>query len=49
MDNKQANYQVSIIEMEGHVCGRVISILIDPEPNYSYVNPELVDKCGLRK
>jgi len=35
--------------MEGKLCGQVVSILIDLGSNYSYVNPDLVDKCGLRK
>jgi len=35
--------------MEGKIYDRVVSILIDPRSNYSYVNPDLVDKCGLRK
>eukprot|EP00253_Pinus_taeda_P001566 PITA_01566 len=34
--------------MEGKLCGQVVSILIDPRSNYSYVNPNLVDNCGLR-
>jgi len=43
------DHQESIIEMEGKFCYRVVSILIDPGSNYSYVNPDLVDNCGLRK
>ena len=49
MDNKQAEHEASIIEMEGKLCDQVISILIDPRSNYSYVSPNLVDKCGLSK
>ena len=49
LDNKQANHEESIIEMEHKLCDQVVSILIDPGSNYSYVNPHLVDKCGLRK
>ena len=30
-------------------CDQVVSILIDPGYNYSYVNHDLVDKCGLNK
>ena len=37
------------IEMEGKLCDQVISILIDLGSNYSYVSPNLVDKCGLSK
>ena len=35
--------------MDGKLCDQVVSILIDPRSNYSYINPDLVDKCGLRK
>ena len=49
MDNRQVYHLVSVINMEGKICGRVISILFDPRSNYGYVNPDLVEKCGLRK
>ena len=35
--------------MEGKLCDRIVTILIDPRSNYCYFNPNLVDKCGLRK
>ena len=35
--------------MDGKLCDQVISILIDLGSNYSYVNPDLVDKCGLNE
>lgn len=34
--------------MGSKICGQV-SILIEPRSTYSYVNPYLVDKCGLEK
>lgn len=49
MDNKKTNHQASIIEMEEKLCDKVIPILIDIISNYSYVNLDLVDKCGFRK
>jgi len=48
-ENEQAGHQASIIEMEDTLYDPVVSILIEPRSNYSYVNPDLVDKCGLRK
>ena len=48
-DKKQVDHQASIIQMEGQLCDQVVSILIDPRSNYSYVNPNPVDKCGLSK
>lgn len=35
--------------MDDKLCDQVISILIDPGSNYSYVSPNLVDKCDLTK
>ena len=35
--------------MDNKLYGQVISILIDHGSNYSYVNPDLLDKCGLNK
>ena len=46
VDNRQAYYQASIIEMDSKICDQVDSILIDPGSNYSYINPNLADKCG---
>ena len=34
---------------DGKLCDQVVSILNDPRFNYSYISPNLVDKCGLRK
>ena len=49
MDNRKAEHQASIIEMDGKLSDQVISILIDPRSNYSYVSPDFVDKCSLNK
>ena len=49
VDSRQVDHQASIIEMDGKICDQVVSILIDPGYNYSYINPNLVDKCGLIK
>ena len=49
MDKRKIDHYESIIEMDGKLCDKVISILIDLGSNYSYVNLGLVDKCGLRK
>lgn len=49
VENTQVDHQTSIIEMGGKLCDQVFSILIDPRYNYNYINPNPVDKCGLRK
>jgi hypothetical protein len=48
MDNKQADHQASVVEMEGMITNHLISILIDPSSNLSYVAPQTVDKCKLQ-
>jgi hypothetical protein len=47
LDNKQANNQVSVVEMEGMITNHLVSILIDPGSNLSYIAPKAVDKCKL--
>ena len=49
LDNRKEDHHVSIMEMDGKLCDLFFSILIDPKYNYSYVNHDLVDKCGLNK
>jgi hypothetical protein len=39
LDNKQANHQASMVEMEGMIANRLVSILIDPSSNLIYVTP----------
>jgi hypothetical protein len=48
VDNKQADHQASMVEMEGMIDNNLISILIDPGSNLSYVAPHIVDKCKLQ-
>jgi len=35
--------------MDGKLCDQIVSILINPASNYSYVNHNLVDNYGLNK
>jgi hypothetical protein len=47
LDNKQANHQASVGDMEGMIANHLVSILIDPSSNLSYVAPHTIDKCKL--
>ena len=47
LDNNQADHQASVVEMEGMITNRLVSILIDPGSNLSYIAPKVVDKCKL--
>ena len=48
VDNKQADHQASVVEMEGMITNHLVSILIDPGSNLSYIAPKAVDKCKLQ-
>jgi hypothetical protein len=48
MDNKQANHQASVVEMEGMITNHLVSILIDLGSNLIYISPQAVDKCKLQ-
>jgi hypothetical protein len=48
LDNNQADHQASVVEMEGMIANRLVSILIDLGSNLSYVAPQTVDKCKLQ-
>ena len=47
LENKQPEYQTSMVEVEGILHHKPISILIDLGANLSYVSPILVEKSKL--
>jgi hypothetical protein len=48
LDNKQVDHQASVVEMEGMIANHLVSILIDPSSNLSYVSPQTIDKRKLQ-
>jgi hypothetical protein len=44
LDNRQEDHQALVVEMEGMISNHLVSILIDPGSNLSYVAPQIVDK-----
>jgi hypothetical protein len=48
LDNQQADHQASVVEIEGMITNHLVSILIDPGSNLSYIAPKAVDKCKLQ-
>jgi hypothetical protein len=48
VDNKQDDHQDSMVEMEGMITNHLVSILIDPGSNLSYIAPKVVYKCKLQ-
>ena len=47
LENRQVDYQTSMVEVEGKINQIPISILIDPGASLSYISPNLVEKCKL--
>ena len=47
LENKQADYQTSMVEVKGKLNQIPISILIDPRAILSYISLDLEEKCKL--
>ena len=47
LDNNQVDHQASVVEIEGMISNHLVSVLIDPGSNLSYIAPKVVDKCKL--
>jgi hypothetical protein len=45
--NRQADHQMSMVEVEGKLNNEPISILINPVANLSYISPRIVKMCKL--
>ena len=49
LDNWQADHHATIVEIEGKISNTSISILVDMGSFRSYVSPNIVDTCKLKK
>jgi hypothetical protein len=47
LDNKQAEYQSHMIEVEGMINNQTITILIDSGASHSYIDPRVVESLHL--
>eukprot|EP00253_Pinus_taeda_P026215 PITA_26215 len=47
LEDRQAEYQPSMVEFEGKISNLSIVVLIDPGATLSYVNPKVVEQCKL--
>ena len=47
LENRQADFQTSMVEVEGMLSQKPISMLIDPGDSLSYVSPSVVEKNKL--
>eukprot|EP00253_Pinus_taeda_P028245 PITA_28245 len=48
LEDRQAEYQPTMIEFEGKISNFTISVLIDPGATLSYVSPKIVERCSLQ-
>ena len=45
LENRQAEYQTSMVEVEGMINQTPIAILIDLGASLNYISPKMVEKC----
>jgi predicted aspartyl protease len=49
LDNRQAEYQSNMIEVEGKIINQPVAILIDSGASHCYIDPKIVDRLHLEK
>jgi predicted aspartyl protease len=49
LDDRQAEYQSNMIEVEGKIINQSVSILIDLGASHCYIDPKIVDRLHLEK
>ena len=47
LEDWQADYQLTMIELEGKLISQPVSILVDLGASLSYVSPKIVEICKL--
>ena len=47
LENRQADHQTSMVEVQGMIQNFSVSILIDPGASLSYISPTIVENCNL--
>ena len=47
LENRQVEYQTSMVEVEGMINKTLVTILIDPGASLNYIAPKMVEKCKL--
>eukprot|EP00253_Pinus_taeda_P013617 PITA_13617 len=48
LEDRQVEYQPTMVEFEGNISNLTVSILIDPGATLSYVSPKVVERCKLQ-
>ena len=49
LEDRQADYQPTMIELKGTLLTKHVSILVDPGASLSYVSPKIVETCNLKE
>ena len=49
LEDRQADFQPIMIELEGSLLTKPVSILVDLGASLSYVSPKLVEMCNLKE
>jgi predicted aspartyl protease len=49
LEGRQVDHQSIVVEIEGKIQNKQVSILIDPGESLSYITPSLVESCKLKK
>ena len=47
LESRKAEYQTSMVEVEGMINQTPVTILFDPGASLSYIAPQIVEKCKL--
>eukprot|EP00253_Pinus_taeda_P022388 PITA_22388 len=48
LEDRQDYYQPAMIEFEGNIFDRTVSVLVEPGATLSYVSPKIVENCKLQ-
>eukprot|EP00253_Pinus_taeda_P011976 PITA_11976 len=48
LEDRQAEYQPTMVEFEGNISNLTVSVLIDPGATSRYVSPKVVERCKLQ-
>jgi len=48
LDDRQAEYQLTMVEFKGKISDVSVAVLIDPGATLSYVSPKVVEHCKLQ-
>jgi hypothetical protein len=49
LDNRKADRQASVVEMEGMITTMLFLFMIEPDSNLSYDSPQTTKKCKLQQ